>query len=300
MNGDPHLTTTEQRLEANHDLDLWSTARLVALINDEDAKVAPAVRRCATELARAIDEIAARVAAGGRLVYVGAGTSGRLAILDAAEIHPTFGVGTDVVVALIAGGAGATAVAQEAAEDDADQGAADLADAAVGAGDAVVLLSASGTTPYVLGAARAAAVAGALTVAIACVPGSALGGLAAHEIVAEVGPEVLAGSTRMKAGTAQKLVLNTISTVTMIRLGKTYGNLMVDVVASNAKLRQRSRRAVALATGATDETAGAALEQAGGDAKVAIVSLLGGLDPEAARERLAQAGGAVRRALADA
>ncbi len=298
MNVASHLSATEQRLDGHDDLDLWETDRLVRLLNDEDEKVAPAVRRSAPELARAIDAIAGRVAAGGRLVYVGAGTSGRLALVDAAEVPPTFGVAEDRVVALIAGGAGATAIAQEAAEDEADQGAADVTAAAVGAGDAVVLLSASGTTPYVLGAARAATAAGALTVAVACVPGSALGRMTAHEVVAEVGPEVLVGSTRMKAGTAQKLVLNAISTVTMIRLGKTYGNLMVDVVASNAKLRQRSRRAVALATGATDETADAALEQAGGDAKVAIVSLLGGVDADAARQRLEQAGGAVRRALA--
>src|SRR4051794_8957832 len=243
MSSDVSPATTEQRLEANRDLDLWSTARLVELINDEDAKVAPAVRGAAVELALAIDDIAARVATGGRLVYVGAGTSGRLAVLDAAEVPPTFGVGTDRVVAVIARGAAATAIAQEAAEDDAVQGDADLASVGVDARDAVVLLSASGTTPYVLGAAAAAADAGALTVAVTCVEATPLARLTRHEVVAEVGPEVIAGSTRMKAGTAQKLVLNTISTVTMIRLGRTFGNLMVDVVASNAKLRKRSRRA---------------------------------------------------------
>jgi N-acetylmuramic acid 6-phosphate etherase len=169
--------------------------------------------------------------------------------------------------------------------------------AAVGSADAVVLLSASGSTPYVLGAARAAIAVGALTVGVVCVPDSELGALVEHEIVAEVGPEVVAGSTRMKAGTAQKLVLNTISTVTMIRLGKTFGNLMVDVVASNAKLRARARRAVGLATGAGDDDVDAALEASAGEVKVAIVSLLAGIDAAAARARLAAANGVVRQAL---
>ena len=202
------------------------------------------------------------------------------------------------MVALVAGGPHALAVAQEAAEDDADAGASDLTGAGVGAADAVVLLSASGSTPYVLGAARAARAAGALTVGVVCARDSALAQLVDHDVVAVVGPEVIAGSTRMKAGTAQKLILNTISTVTMIRLGKTFGNLMVDVVASNAKLRGRTVRAVVLATGASDDVAGAALARADGNAKVAIVALLTGVDAEAARERLEEAGGVVRRALA--
>jgi N-acetylmuramic acid 6-phosphate etherase len=188
-------------------------------------------------------------------------------------------------------------VAQEAAEDDTEAGAREVAAAAVAARDAVVLLSASGRTPYVLGAAREAATAGALTVAVVCARGSELGRLVDHEIVAVVGPEVISGSTRMKAGTAQKLILNTISTVTMVKLGKTFGNLMVDVVASNEKLRGRTRRAVELATGTSEETAEAALAAAGGDAKVAIVSLLAGLDAAAARAKLEQAGGKVRLAL---
>lgn len=291
MSAKRQLPVTEQRDDGNADLDLLDTGRLVALINDEDARVAPAVRGCAPQLAAAIDAIVARVAAGGRLVYVGAGTSGRLAVLDAAECPATFGVPGALVVAVAADGA-------EAAEDDAGQGAADVTGADVSAADAVVLLSASGSTPYVVGAARAAAAAGALTVGVVNATGSELGRLVAHEVVAEVGPEVIAGSTRLKAGTAQKLVLNTISTVTMIRLGKTYGNLMVDVVAGNAKLRQRSRRAVALATGASEEQAAATLDLAGGSAKVAIVMLLAGLDADAARLRLEEAGGAVRRALA--
>jgi N-acetylmuramic acid 6-phosphate etherase len=291
MRTSDQLPVTEQRDDGKADLDLLETERLVELINDEDARVAPAVRGCAPQLAAAIDAIAARVAAGGRLVYVGAGTSGRLAALDAAECPATFGIAAGVVVALAADG-------DESAEDDPAQGAADVAGAGVSAADAVVLLSASGSTPYVVGAARAAAATAALTVGVVNATGSELGRLVAHEVVAEVGPEVIAGSTRLKAGTAQKLVLNTISTVTMIRLGKTYGNLMVDVVAGNAKLRQRSRRAVALATGASEADAAAALDRAGGDAKVAIVSLLTGLDPSTARTRLEEAGGLVRRAVA--
>jgi N-acetylmuramic acid 6-phosphate etherase len=288
---------TEHHVADRADIDLRSTHALVELINDEDARVPEAVRRSAGQLATAIDAIVDRLAAGGRLVYVGAGSSGRLALVDAAECGPTFGVPPEQVVALVAGGASALAVAQEAAEDDAEGGAFDVAAARVGPMDAVVALSASGSTPYVLGAAHAAVSAGALTVGVICVPGSQLGAIVEHEVVAEVGPEVLAGSTRMKAGTAQKLVLNTISTVTMIRLGKTFGNLMVDVVASNAKLRARARRAVALATGAVDGEVDAALEAAGGDVKVAIVSLLAGVDAAVARSRLAAADGIVRRAL---
>jgi N-acetylmuramic acid 6-phosphate etherase len=279
------------------DIDLRTTRELVELINDADATVAAAVRRASAALADAIDAIVGRLELGGRLVYVGAGSSGRLALVDAAECGPTFGLEPDRVVALVAGGPTALATAQEAAEDDAEAGAADVAAAGVGAEDAVVALSASGGTPYVLGAARAARAAGALTIAVVCAEGSELGRLAEREIAVVVGPEVISGSTRMKAGTAQKLVLNTISTVSMIRLGRTFGNLMVDVVASNAKLRGRARDAVALATGAPDDEVDAALAAAGGEVKVAIVSLLAGIDAADARERLDEAGGAVRRAL---
>ena len=235
--------------------------------------------------------------AGGRLVYVGAGTSGRLALVDAAECGPTFGLADGRIVAIVAGGARAHAVAQEAAEDDGLEGAKDIAAAQVGPSDAVVALSASGSTPYALGAARAAAEAGALTVAVVCSRDSKLGLLADHEIVAVTGPEVIAGSTRMKAGTAQKLVLNTISTVTMVRLGRTFGNLMVDVVASNAKLRARARRVVELATDVSPAEADAALLAADGDAKVAILSLLTGSPIDAARSSSQDAGGSIRRAL---
>jgi N-acetylmuramic acid 6-phosphate etherase len=288
---------TEVAAEAHGDLDLRSTQELVELINEEDATVPAAVRGAASSLAAAIDAIVERLERGGRLIYVGAGSSGRLALVDAAECAPTFGVPPGQVLAVIAGGPDAAAVAQEAAEDDSGAGSADLTAVDVGAGDAVVALSASGGTPYVLGAVGAARTAGALTVGVVCARDSDLGRLVDHEVAAVVGPEVIAGSTRMKAGTAQKLILNTISTVSMVQLGKTFGNLMVDLVASNAKLRARARRAVRLATKASEEQVETALAAAGGDAKVAIVSLLSGLDAEGARSRLQAAGGVVRRSL---
>jgi N-acetylmuramic acid 6-phosphate etherase len=288
---------TEGRVEEHADLDLRPTQELVEILNDEDAKVAAAVRRAAVPLAAAIDAVVKRLERGGRLVYVGAGSSGRLAMTDAAECGPTFGVPPGRVLAIVAGGPGAAAVAQEAAEDDLEAGRRDLAAAGVGAVDAVVAISASGSTPYVIGAARAAAEAGALTVGVVCAPDSELGGIVEHEIAAVVGPEVIAGSTRLKAGTAQKLILNAISTVTMVRLGKTFGNLMVDVVASNAKLRSRARRIVQLAANASPDEAESALEAARGDVKVAIVSLLAGVTIDDARIRLKVAGGSVRRSL---
>jgi N-acetylmuramic acid 6-phosphate etherase len=288
---------TEGRVEEHADLDLRPTRELVELMNDEDATVAAAVRDAAGPLAAAIDGIVKRMERGGRLVYVGAGTSGRLAAVDAAECGPTFGLRPGLIVAIVAGGVEAIAVAQEAAEDDFERGVRDLVAAGVGPADVVVAISASGGTPYVVGAARAAAEADALTIGVICARDSELGRVVEHEVVAVVGPEVIAGSTRLKAGTAQKLVLNTISTVTMVRLGKTFGNLMVDVVASNSKLRARARRAVALATDASPDEVEAALEAARGDAKVAIVSLLSGVSAEEARLRLKAASGSVRRSL---
>ena len=282
-------SVTEGRVDQHADLDLRSTRDLVDLMNSEDATVSAAVRKVAGPLTAAIEAIVDRLERGGRLVYVGAGTSGRLAAMDAAECQPTFGLRPGIVVSI--------AVIEEAAEDDFDAGAAHLAAANVGAGDAVVAISASGSTPYVLGAARAAASVDALTVGVFCAPDSELGRSVEHEIVAVVGPEVIVGSTRLKGGTAQKLILNTISTVTMVRLGKTFGNLMVDVVASNAKLKARARRAVELVTEASSDEADAALEAARGDAKVAIVSLLAGVSADEARLRLKVAGGNVRRSL---
>jgi N-acetylmuramic acid 6-phosphate etherase len=273
-------------------LEARSTRELVTLLNVEDATVAGAVAEAGDELAAAIEAIAARIAGGGRLVYAGAGTSGRLAALDAAEVGPTFGSPPGEVVAIVAGEG-------EDAEDDAECGAADVRALAVGPEDAVVAVSASGTTPYTVAALEAARAAGALCVAIVCARPSPLAAVADHELAVVVGPEVVAGSTRLKAGTAQKLVLNAISTVTMIRLGRTYAGLMVAVAPENAKLRERARRNIALASGAGDEEVDAALAAAGGDARVALVSLLAGVDPTTARARLEDAGGSVRLALGE-
>ena len=292
-----HEPITEGHVGEQLDLDLRSTAELVELMNDEDARAAPAVRAAAEPLVAAIDDIVRRLAAGGRLIYAGAGSSGRVALADAAECGPTFGLPPGQIIAVVAGGPTTLAVAQEAVEDDAGAGAADLAAVSVDAADAVVVLSASGSTPYALGAARAARAAGALVVCVCAAEGTELGRLADHEVAVLVGPEVIAGSTRLKAATAQKLVLNTISTVAMVKLGKTFGNLMVGVVPSNDKLRARARRTVSLATGAAEDEVGSALAAADGDPKVAIVSLLAGVDAASARARLEAAGGAVRRAL---
>jgi N-acetylmuramic acid 6-phosphate etherase len=222
-------------------------------------------------------------------VYAGAGTSGRLAAGDAAECGPTFS--TNQVMAVT--------TEEEAGEDDVAAGASDLAALGVGPTDVVLGVSASGRTPYTLGALERAKEQGALTVALVCAAGSELSRQADHVIEVEAGPEVIAGSTRMKAGTAQKLVLNTISTISMVRLGKTFGNLMVDVQASNDKLRARARRAVAVATAAPEDEVTAAIAAADGDAKVAIVSLLAGVDAQTARLRLSAARGVVREAVED-
>jgi N-acetylmuramic acid 6-phosphate etherase len=273
------------------------TLALVELMNEADATVAAAVAATAPAIAAAIDAIAERLRGGGRLVYAGAGSSGLLAALDAFECEATFSAEPGVVVALVAGGAGAPALAQAAAEDDRDGGARDLRALEVGPADVVVGVSASGSTPYVLGALEAAGEAGALTACVVAGSDSPLGRLVEHEIAVVVGPEFLAGSTRLKAGTAQKLVLNTISTVTMIRLGKTYGNLMVDVAAANEKLSARVRRIVATASGAPGEKVDEALEAADGDARVAIVSLLADVDAATARRRLDRSERSIAAAL---
>jgi N-acetylmuramic acid 6-phosphate etherase len=280
---------TERRIEANADLDLRGTLELVALINEADATVAAAVREAAAPLAEAIDAIVERLRRGGRLVYVGAGTSGRLAAVDAAECPSTFGVDADRVVALVA--------IEEGREDDAEAGSVAAVAAGLTAADAIVALSASGRTPWVLGAVESALAAGALTVGVACAPDAPLAAAVDYPVTVVVGPEVIAGSTRMKAGTAQKLVLNTISTIAMVRLGRTFGNLMVAVAALNEKQRGRARRTVELATGAAEADVDSALDAAGGDARVAIVSLLAGVDAADARSRLERNGGVVRLSL---
>jgi N-acetylmuramic acid 6-phosphate etherase len=266
-------------------------------MNAADAAVPTVVAAAAPAVAAAIDAIVARLQAGGRLVYLGAGTSGRLAELDAAECQTTFSTLPGRVVALVAGDDLDSPVERQAAEDDGPAGRDAVVLAGISLDDAVVALSASGRTPWVVEALESARATGALTVCIVSAPKSELASLADHEILLPVGAELLAGSTRLKAGTAQKLVLNMISTISMIRLGKTFGDLMVDVAATNEKLHRRVHGIVRQATGASSDAVDAALAAADGDAKVAIVSLLTGLDATAARERVAAAGGNVRQAL---
>jgi N-acetylmuramic acid 6-phosphate etherase len=286
---------TEKGMEGHTDLDLRSTRELVELMNREDATVAGVVAAAAADIAALIDELVERLSHGGRLILVGAGTSGRLVQAEAAECEATFSTDPGQVTAVVAGAGAATAVEREAAEDDEAAGHRALAD--VRPTDSVVLVSAGGRSPFVLGAASAARVCGALTACIVSVRASQLAMSCDRAITVVVGPEVLAGSTRLKAGTAQKLVLNTLSTVTMIRLGKTYAGLMVDVRPANDKLRDRQRRIVREATRASEEDVTRALEEAGGEAKVAIVALLAATDANDARARLASAGGNVRLAL---
>jgi N-acetylmuramic acid 6-phosphate etherase len=288
---------TESRLSHDADYDELSTRELLDLVNREDAIVPAAVAAAGDELAAAIDAIVDKLRGGGRLVYVGAGTSGRLAALDAEECESTFSTDPGQVTAIVAGALLGSAAERDAAEDDTDAGADAMRALGIARDDAVVGVSASGRTPFVVGAVEAAAAAGALTVCVVSVPDSELARIAEHAVAVVVGPEIVAGSTRLKAGTAQKLVLNSISTLSMIRLGKTYGDLMVDVASTNEKLRARGRRTVRLATGAGDDAVDAALAAAGGEAKVAIVSLLGDVDAETARAQLERAGGNIRRAL---
>jgi N-acetylmuramic acid 6-phosphate etherase len=277
-------------------IDEASTVELLRLLNAEDARVPAAVEAVLPQLAALVDEAVRRVSAGGRVHYFGAGTSGRLAVLDAAELPPTFGVDPDtVVVAHIAGGPSAFAAALEDAEDDDDGRDA----AGVTGADVVVGVAASGRTPYVAGALRAARAAGAATALVTSNPGTPLADLADHLIAPDTGPEAITGSTRLKAGTAQKLVLNGFSTALMVRLGHTYGNFMIDMRETNAKLRGRSIGMLVQATGDSEQRCAEALERCG-DRKTALVWLLaGGADPEACREALRRAGGRARAALAE-
>ena len=288
---------TEAGSQPRADYELRATLELVELMNAEDATVPAAVAASAQSIAAAVDAISDCLARGGRLIYVGAGSSGRIAALDASECESTFSVPPETVVSLVAGGTGAPSLEQEAAEDDRGAGAKDVAALTVGADDIVVGISASGRTPYVLSAIEEATRAGACTACVVSAQASELEKLVDHPIVVVVGPEFLAGSTRLKAGTAQKLVLNTLSTVSMIRLGKTFGNLMVDVSATNEKLRARVRRIVGTATGASPEQVEHALSAAEGDAKIAIVSLLAEIDSDEARAKLDAAGQNIRLAL---
>ncbi|GGY27155.1 N-acetylmuramic acid 6-phosphate etherase [Streptomyces djakartensis] len=291
------LTTEAFRPELA-DIDRLPTLDIARLMNGEDATVAGAVAARLPEIAAAIDAVADRMARGGRLVYAGAGTAGRLGVLDASECPPTFNTDPSRVVGLIAGGPDAMVTSVEGAEDSRELARADLERLALTPDDTVVGISASGRTPYAVGAVEYARTRGSLTLGLACNAGSPLTAAADHGIEIVVGPELLTGSTRLKAGTAQKLVLNMLSTITMIRLGKTFGNLMVDVRASNAKLRARSHRIVALATGADDKEIEDALTATGGEVKNAILALLADVDGPTAARLLAESGGHLRAALA--
>lgn len=279
------------------DIDLKSSLDIVTTINAQDQRVPAAVARVLPEIAAAVDLVVAALRRGGRLIYMGAGTSGRLGVLDASECPPTFSVPAGMVVGLIAGGEAAMFRAQEGAEDNEQQGEQDLRDIDLSDKDVVVGIAASGRTPYVIGGLRYARALGAGTVALACNPGSAIGREAAIAIEPEVGPEVITGSTRLKSGTAQKLVLNMLSTASMIRLGKVYQNLMVDLNASNEKLEARAIRIVMQATGVDEAAAARALDDADREVKLAILMLLSGLGKAEARARLQRDQGVLRRAL---
>lgn len=289
-----HLLTEQHRPELA-DLDLRPTLDLVSLMAADQREAHEAVAAAAPGIAAAIDAVVERMQRGGRLIYVGAGTAGRLGLLDAAECPPTFNA--DQVIGVMAGGPDAFLVSRGEMEDDAAAGAADMESHGVSEADAVVGVAASGRTPYTVGAIMRAGELRAATVGISCNPHALLSRHVDHPIEVVVGPEIIAGSTRLKAGSAQKTVLNMISTISMVRLGKTFGNLMVDLQATNAKLRGRARRIVLQATGAGVEAVDRALIDAEGEVKVAILMLLTGADVAEARERLAAHQGVVRRAL---
>ncbi|MFC8302841.1 N-acetylmuramic acid 6-phosphate etherase [Specibacter sp. NPDC057265] len=280
------------------DLAALSTTELVAGMNSEDVLVPAAIARAQDTIAGIIDEIAARMAGGGRLIYVGAGTPGRMGILDASECPPTFGTDPAQVVGIIAGGQAAVKQAVENAEDSMVAGAADMAALEPSARDSVIGMAASGRTPYVIAAVEAARAAGAYTVGFACNNNSALGAAAQTALEIEVGPEFLSGSTRLKAGTCQKMVLNMISTITMVRLGKSYKNMMVDLRATNAKLHARSARTLMQLTGCDAQAATAALTAANGHLKTAIFSILTALPADESARLLAQHKGFLPAALA--
>ncbi len=288
---------TEARNPRTSDLDTLSTEALVKALHDENITVLKAVEATLPYLSDLVNQTADRLILGGRLFYVGAGTSGRLGVLDASECPPTFGVDPGLVQGIIAGGDKALKKSVEGAEDLDDLGASDLHAAGITINDVVVGISASGRTPYVTGALHSAKTVGALTAAIVNVSNSEHSHHAAITLAAITGPESISGSTRMKAGTAQKLILNMLSTAVMVRLGKVYGNLMVDVRANNDKLRDRAIRIVTAATGSDHLAAERALADTNGRAKSAIVMLILDISPAEAESRLARAGGWVRRAL---
>ena len=291
----PATPRTEQRNPRTADIDTMPTEEVLRLLNAEDATVPGAVASALPLLARVVDKVVDRVRAGGRVHYFGAGTSGRMAVLDAAEVVPTFGL-EGVFIAHHAGGGQALGTAIEDAEDDTALGARDASP--VTAADVAVGITASGRTPYVAGALGVARLAGAVTVLVSSNPSAPLAGLADYLVIADTGPEAIAGSTRLKAATAQKFLLNGLSTAAMVRLGRTYSNLMVSLSGANAKLRARQLRILVEASGADEATCRSKLARCGGDLRLALLCLLSGLELEAAAEALGAAGGSVRAALA--
>lgn len=294
-NPDP-LPITEQENLKTTNLSSLPVREIIRLMNDEDALVAQAISLVLPDVERAVEGIVSRIRTGGRLFYIGTGTSGRLGVLDAAECPPTFGVSPDLVQAVIAGGYEACYRAVEASEDDADAGGKDLQARGFTKQDVLVGIAASGRTPYTVGAVNHARRCGAFTIAITCVPQSAITEAAEVSIVPVVGPEVVAGSTRLKAGTAQKLVLNMLSTATMVRLGYLSGNRMTNVLPRNSKLRARALRIIMAESGSDEETARAALHKSGDDPRVALVMMKTGSSIEEAKVALEAANGVIERA----
>mgnify|MGYP002763636004 FL=1 len=289
---------TEARNPQTMELDSMTPLEIVTAMNREDARVPESIRPQLPNIARCVAWATEAIRSGGRLIYMGAGTSGRLGVLDAVECPPTFGVSPDVVVGLIAGGEGAFVKAVEGAEDSRELGKADLEAIGLTPKDLVVGIAASGRTPYVLGGLAYANSLGCKTAAISCNPGSALGKEARLAIEVAPGPECLTGSTRLKAGTAQKLILNMISTATMVGCGKAYSNLMVDVMQTNEKLVVRAQNIVMEATGVSRDSAKEAIALAGGSCKLAVTMILADCTVEEAKERLERCGGSVRQAIA--
>jgi N-acetylmuramic acid 6-phosphate etherase len=290
---------TEERNAASKGLDRMTSLEMIRLMNHEDQKVAPAVGRVVPAIARAVDEIVARMTMGGRLIYVGAGSSGRIGVLDASECPPTFGVSPNLVRAVIAGGGKAVMQSVEGAEDRLEAGARDLRKIHLAKDDAVIGIAASGTTPYVLGAIAYAKRRGALTVGVAANRRSPLARAARIAIMPEVGPEILAGSTRLKAGTSQKMVLNMLSTAVMVRLGHAYDNLMIDVGESNEKLRERAKWILKEASDRDVSAVTRALRQSGHDLRLALIMLKRGLSAKQARKILQESHGNLRKALGE-
>lgn len=291
--------STEQRNPRSRDIDKLETIEMLRIINEEDRAVAPAVEKILPDIARAVELIASRLVCGGRLFYLGAGTSGRLGILDAVECPPTYGTPPEMVQGILAGGDAAIFRAREGAEDDPGLGEQDLKAHGFRSSDVLVGIAASGRTPYVVGGLRYARKLRAATIALSCASHPALEEYADITLAPVTGAEVITGSTRMKAGTAQKMVLNMLSTAVMIKLGKVYGNLMVDVKATNEKLEERARTIVMEATGCSREECITALRASGSGAKLAILLLLTGLDPLEGQKRLENAGGHLAKAIGE-